>query len=618
MPKRPSPQVAPVSGATAAVGDDMACAPLEDLEGTLLTLEATGMPRWDALLMLVGGGVPASTLPDLNGVPERLRIRYADVDEGILAFARHAGHDPDGANAALAAFLGNRMVDKLALRRREWVRALPAGLEVRGNLNLYCCEAFRSLAARLRVRGDLRLLECPAWDGTIPPDAQVTGKVVTDTHPKGTPLAAWRLEHPQGERPDRLAAGPAPPWDQAVACVLAGADPGMLPIFKGVPPSLIRAHLDAKGLLSALNRIARTDPEGANATLGAWLAGRTLEGSLDLSKRTWVRSLPEGLTVRGNLFLKDQPAFAVLPKNLTVGRDLDLTGCPLTALPSGLEVGGHLNLRGTDVAALPEDLKLGGSLSLRETPMASLPEGLKVPSTLDLGRSKVTVLPKGLVVGALNLWRLAIEAIPEDLRVEGDLNLTETQVRRLPPGFRVGGDLVLRSTLIERLPKGLDVGGDLRLEGSILRALPAALRVGGSLYANGLPLTVWPEGAVVGGSINLEGTRIQFLPRGLVVGGHLLARGSDLEELPEGLAVKGTLDLRDTRIWSLPRGLSVGENLLLDGCQDWDGQILPDAKVKGRIHTPAHPTQVYWKTSGGTPPWVTLEQWRAQHPEGER
>lgn len=185
---------------------------------------ATGGSRWDAMVTAIRGGFPKDMIPLIRNIPDKLIATYGkDVKDAMTNFARHAARDSDGANAALAAFMTDRSVDKLAIRRRAWIRGLPAGLSIDGNLNLYCCKTFRSLSERIRVRGDLWLLECPAWDGRIPPDAQVSCKVFTDWHPAGITLMEWRSAHPDGEAPAVGMACVLTPWDEALAGIKVGA-----------------------------------------------------------------------------------------------------------------------------------------------------------------------------------------------------------------------------------------------------------------------------------------------------------------------------------------------------------------------------------------------------------
>ena len=72
---------------------------------------------------------------------------------------------------------------------------------------------------------------------------------------------------------------------------------------------------------------------------------------LDLSN-TYISSLPEGLTVVGNLSLCNTRV-TTLPKQLTVGGNLDLRGTNITVLPQSLKLGGEVI--GADID--PEQVK---------------------------------------------------------------------------------------------------------------------------------------------------------------------------------------------------------------------------------------------------------------------
>jgi hypothetical protein len=61
---------------------------------------------------------------------------------------------------------------------------------------------------------------------------------------------------------------------------------------------------------------------------------------------------------------------------------LDLKGSTIKSLPEGLEVRGLLDLRNSEITSLPKGLKVGYELKLSSTKIASLPEGLKVDGIL--------------------------------------------------------------------------------------------------------------------------------------------------------------------------------------------------------------------------------------------
>jgi len=104
---------------------------------------------------------------------------------------------------------------------------------------------------------------------------------------------------------------------------------------------------------------------------------------LDYSKTT---SLPEGLDIRGSLYIKECLDLTSLPKGLKVGKDFMLNNCTsLTSLPEGLKVGQNLSImKCPSLASLSKGLKLE-YLSLKNCPsLTSLPEGLQVEYDLYL------------------------------------------------------------------------------------------------------------------------------------------------------------------------------------------------------------------------------------------
>jgi hypothetical protein len=67
-------------------------------------------------------------------------------------------------------------------------------------------------------------------------------------------------------------------------------------------------------------------------------------------------SLPEGLKVRGNLFLEYCESLTSLPEGLEVGYDLYLTESPnITSLPKGLKVYGDLFIADTKLEAYTDE-----------------------------------------------------------------------------------------------------------------------------------------------------------------------------------------------------------------------------------------------------------------------
>ena len=185
----------------------------------LEALEATGMPYWEAL-----GTVASVIRPAL---PRRVWKGYLAQGpmgvEPVLALFEIAIAAPAKlVDAFLQDWLHHRHLDvSLDLSGLDWVTTLPGGLVVEGDLALSGCRALTGLPtglnvggdlevsrcpaltrlpARLRVGGDiwacgcrrlrhlpsglvvdgdLLLRGCPAWDGVIPEDAEIGGRVVS-------------------------------------------------------------------------------------------------------------------------------------------------------------------------------------------------------------------------------------------------------------------------------------------------------------------------------------------------------------------------------------------------------------------------------------------------------
>jgi hypothetical protein len=85
------------------------------------------------------------------------------------------------------------------------IPVLPDGLKVGGDL-LLSGSGIQSLPPGLVVQGDLDLRRCAVWDGLVPGDAQVMGKVYDDARWTATMaphlgLTAWRASRPHGGLP---------------------------------------------------------------------------------------------------------------------------------------------------------------------------------------------------------------------------------------------------------------------------------------------------------------------------------------------------------------------------------------------------------------------------------
>jgi hypothetical protein len=76
---------------------------------------------------------------------------------------------------------------------------LPTGLWVGGSLHL-ADVPIRHLPEGLHVGGTLDLSTCPHWDGQIPADTFLGGRLITLSQPPLC-LEEWRCLHPGGELP---------------------------------------------------------------------------------------------------------------------------------------------------------------------------------------------------------------------------------------------------------------------------------------------------------------------------------------------------------------------------------------------------------------------------------
>ena len=210
---------------------------------TFNALVATGMLPWDARLLLAKTWPEQNLFPELAALPKSFLLPGAMDDPEITLEALHgiAHIDPVGANAVLNAFLEGRTLPqgRTLILNRDWITALPCGLTV-WQLNLSGTNVtslpdgmkvirsieldnsrietlpagfevgsglilmgsqIRTLPARLKVGDLINLSGCDAWDGQVPADANIGGRIITDQHPNpGIAFTEWRRLHPEGEQ----------------------------------------------------------------------------------------------------------------------------------------------------------------------------------------------------------------------------------------------------------------------------------------------------------------------------------------------------------------------------------------------------------------------------------
>ncbi len=161
-------------------------------------------------------------------------------------------------------------------------------------------------------------------------------------------------------------------------------------------------------------------------------------------------------------------------KNVRIKGDLKLwkySTCHLIkSLPQNLTVEGDLDLRGFEaLAALPDRLKVGGSFYLSHSKnLERLPEEFDVGKSLDIREcSALRAIPANLHVrGDLIIWQCpGLAALPVGLIVERKLEISECENMSLSPSsFRVDGELAIwECKNFTIFPEGFVIGGDVTI-----------------------------------------------------------------------------------------------------------------------------------------------------------
>ena len=181
-----------------------------------------GLPKWAA----AGCAAEAGWLEEIEPLWDRYAKRVLWPGTLLKTLDEVAEGSPRTAGRWLKSWLTDRRVPgTLSLGGRAWALDLPWGMDLEGGLMLDA-SPIQALPERLRVGADLYLdrsliaslprglkvgaglwlRHCPHWDGRIPEDARVEGRVFTEPHPHGLRLEAWRARFPLGERPDLMGA----------------------------------------------------------------------------------------------------------------------------------------------------------------------------------------------------------------------------------------------------------------------------------------------------------------------------------------------------------------------------------------------------------------------------
>lgn len=478
--RRPDPPAAPPPVPAPAPVPAPGLAPVPPKLRELLSLDP-----WGDVLRFVAGECPAGTRIDGHLTLAKLRVRALPAGLAVggnldLRQCQRLGRLGDGLDVAGDLRIGGRCAEAawyephLANPARrgaagEWLlarwsregqaplAALPAGLRVRGDLELRQCRQLARLPDDMVVGGSIRLEGCSSL-ASLPAGLAVAGDLAI--------VGAPRLR----ELPAGLRVGGS--------LRLSGAGLAELPAGLHVGGDLVLEFCARLAALPAGLRVggSLTVRRCPIVALPDDLAvGRDLR----LHRLDHLGRLPDGLAVPGRIELDRCPKVETIPAGLAAGTDLRLCrGVGLRALPAGLRVPGTLDLTGsTRLAALPAGLDLGAALDpagflpalrLADCPgVATLPDDLVARGPIEVAGSGLVDLPDRLIRSLTVLWRGArvpAEAVfrPGSLTPERILTEPNAELRRIMIE-RVGVDALLDRAGATVLDEDRDPGGPRRL-----------------------------------------------------------------------------------------------------------------------------------------------------------
>jgi hypothetical protein len=97
-----------------------------------------------------------------------------------------------------------------------------------------------------------------------------------------------------------------------------------------------------------------------------------------------ISSMPDGTTLHGYVFINGDTPITTLPDNLTVQGDLHLKNSDIKELPSGLHVWGELFIIGGEISVLPSDLKVGKQLFIRSEHITAVDDDIDVGGSINI------------------------------------------------------------------------------------------------------------------------------------------------------------------------------------------------------------------------------------------
>lgn len=169
-----------------------------DLEpgGILLSLQATGFTLAQAWAHLWKCGDVVLSQYALGEAVRALRAAGAEKDEidpASILLEEIFVEDEVFGRAVLDASR-NLTVNSYFQLAGLKIERLPAGMRVFSALDLSGCKTLAVLPVGLEVRDDLYLQGCTSWDGVIPEDAKIGGRIFCDVldMANGVNLGKWR------------------------------------------------------------------------------------------------------------------------------------------------------------------------------------------------------------------------------------------------------------------------------------------------------------------------------------------------------------------------------------------------------------------------------------------
>jgi hypothetical protein len=183
-------------------------------EGDGATIRVTERTRWFDLgrQALAQGAGLAQGEAGLRPLWHHWVRGIKSLDTILAALGQVAEVAPAVANAWFGvAMHASTVVSSFDLRNLGWLTALPDQFTVKGSLDLKGSGVsalgdgltvggslglegtpIQTLPSKLAIGGDLFLYECVQWDGCVPEDARVGGRIFTEDHPQGVALASLR------------------------------------------------------------------------------------------------------------------------------------------------------------------------------------------------------------------------------------------------------------------------------------------------------------------------------------------------------------------------------------------------------------------------------------------